>query len=162
MDSPEPEDLGADPSHDKLMQHLQEQLQKHKKSAEEQYNDEVMTRNVMLRAVNTPEALLNIYTTYSKNPELRPGMLVTWKPGLCNRSILGPFVVIEIVPRDQCVRCTPDTMEDANTASPLFHEPLDVRIAFLAPEGRDRTLMYWLDSHRLQEHVEAPVTEAKK
>ena len=135
-----------------LIKMLQEAAEAEAKIAEEKYQDTQNVRNSLIATINTPETLAALFRDYTRDTKIVPGSVVRWKEGFRNRSVSGPFVVIEKIMRDQCPRVGVDnSTQEVNVANPLFMEPVDVRVAFVAPEDGDQnTLMYWLDSYRLE------------
>ena len=131
---------------------MQKEAETQAKIIEEQQQDNQSARNVMIATINTPEALTKLFQDYARDPGIREGAIVRWKEGFRNRTVSGPFVVVEKIPRENCVRVGyENTQSDIGVASHLFLEPVDVRVAFIAPEaGDDHILMYWLDSQRLE------------
>mgnify|MGYP001616645266 CR=1 FL=1 len=135
-----------------LIKQLQEAAAAEAKIAEEKYQDTQNVRNSLIATINTSETLTKLFRDYTRDTKIVPGSVVRWKEGFRNRSVSGPFVVIEKLARADCPRVGVDnSVDDVNVANPLFMEPVDVRVAFIAPEDGDQnTLMYWLDSYRLE------------
>jgi hypothetical protein len=78
---------------------------------------------------------------------------------MCNRTIGGPFVVVELTPRDKCRRLLTQDNKSATTSSPLYLEHLDCRVAFMSPDQSKEALMYWLDSARLERVPGTPLAK---
>jgi hypothetical protein len=79
--------------------------------------------------------------------EIRPGMILTWKPGLKNRKWPGygePCVVVEVLETPVC-----DTDEAGST---YYREPLDMVIGFFLESGKRRGefLVFHANSERYQ------------
>ncbi|MEZ5577718.1 MAG: hypothetical protein R3F44_19590 [Candidatus Competibacteraceae bacterium] len=76
---------------------------------------------------------------------LRPGMLVTWKPGLKNRRFPRygePVVVVGLLD-------APIVNPDDESGSPYFQEPLDLLLGVVRGEDR-QFLVYHADRRRFQ------------
>lgn len=87
------------------------------------------------------EKLKADYQLYSKTTQFQPGDIVEWKPGLRNRDVLGPFVVI---------RWVDEPLNDTShpTSSCYYGEPLDIVIG---QHNKDGDFQFWhVDPQRLQ------------
>lgn len=73
------------------------------------------------------QALKRSYETYISNESLSTGDVVSWKPGMRNRTLPNyrqPAIVIEKLQYTIFD-------ESQNAGSQYFHEPLDLRVGFL-------------------------------
>ncbi len=102
-----------------------------------------------LLAEPTEDTTQHLHTLYERltngrERTLRPGQMVTWKPGLKNRRFPAygqPAIVVE--------RLTiPILDHEAEAGSPYYREPLDVLLGILRRDGD--FLVYHFDSRRFQ------------
>ena len=88
------------------------------------------------------EKLQELYKSLTAaEPQLTPGQIVEWKPGLQNKRSTGPFVVVEVLD-------PPRKNSEDSTGSPYFCEPLDVILGSVADDGD--FLCFHYDSRRMQ------------
>lgn len=88
------------------------------------------------------QALKRSYETYISNESLSTGDVVSWKPGMRNRTLPNyrqPAIVIEKLQY-------PIFDESQNAGSQYFHEPLDLRVGFL--DDNNQFVTYFYDSRR--------------
>ena len=97
---------------------------------------------------NLAAALRERFEGLTHSHSLRPGDVVSWKPGLRNRrwpSYGKPAIVVETF-------ATPVYDGETNSGSPSFREPLDVALGVFVEDGEHRGdfLVWHVDSRRLQ------------
>ena len=97
---------------------------------------------------NLAAALRERFEGLTHSHSLRPGDVVSWKPGLRNRrwpSYGKPAIVVETF-------ATPVYDGETNSGSPYFREPLDVALGVFVEDGEHRGdfLVWHVDSRRLQ------------
>lgn len=86
------------------------------------------------------------YEAYISNESLSTGDVVSWKPGMRNRTLPNyrqPAIVIEKLQY-------PIFDESQNAGSQYFHEPLDLRVGFL--DDNNRFVIYFYDSRRFEKY----------
>lgn len=82
--------------------------------------------------VATPKKLRELYESYNKQRQFKPGDLVQWKRGLKDRKFprLGePAIVLKVLD-------TPIIDPDSEAGSPYFRQEYDVVLGILAPGER--------------------------
>lgn len=90
------------------------------------------------------QVLKRSYETYISNESLSTGDVVSWKPGMRNRTLPNyrqPAIVIEKLQY-------PIFDESQNAGSQYFHEPLDLRVGFL--DDNNQFVIYFYDSRRFE------------
>ena len=90
------------------------------------------------------QVLKRSYETYISNESLSTGDVVSWKPGMRNRTLPNyrqPAIVIEKLQY-------PIFDESQNAGSQYIHEPLDLRVGFL--DDNNQFVIYFYDSHRFE------------
>ena len=85
--------------------------------------------------------LLIAYAIFSENHTFTPGMVVEWKPNMQNKSIGGPFVVLEVLTK-------PNLNPHARANNTYFREPLDLILGSYTEDGS--FIQYHFDSRRFQ------------
>ena len=93
-------------------------------------------------------ALRARFESLQRRHQFKPGDLVSWKPGLCNRRVPRygrPAVVIEVLH-------DPVRDDTRDSADAYFREPLDVVLGVFIEQGRHRGdfITWYFDSRRLQ------------
>lgn len=92
------------------------------------------------------QELKKSYEAYISNESLSTGDVVSWKPGMRNRTLLNyrqPAIVIEKLQY-------PIFDESQNAGSQYFHEPLDLRVGFL--DDNNQFVIYFYDSRRFEKY----------
>lgn len=92
------------------------------------------------------QALKRSYETYISNESLSTGDVVSWKPGMRNRTLPNyrqPAIVIEKLQYTIFD-------ESQNAGSQYFHEPLDLRVGFL--DDNKQFVTYFYDSRRFEKY----------
>lgn len=92
------------------------------------------------------QELKKSYEAYISNESLSTGDVVSWKPGMRNRTLPNyrqPAIVIEKLQY-------PIFDESQNAGSQYFHEPLDLRVGFL--DDNNRFVIYFYDSRRFEKY----------
>lgn len=92
------------------------------------------------------QVLKRSYETYISNESLSTGDVVSWKPGMRNRTLPNyrqPAIVIEKLQY-------PIFDESQNAGSQYFHEPLDLRVGFL--DDNNQFVIYFYDSRRFEKY----------
>lgn len=92
------------------------------------------------------QVLKRSYETYISNESLSTGDVVSWKPGMRNRTLPNyrqPAIVIEKLQY-------PIFDESQNAGSQYFHEPLDLRVGFL--DDNNQFVTYFYDSRRFEKY----------
>lgn len=84
--------------------------------------------------------LRQCYAELGKVNTFAPGDLVTWKPGLKNRRVDGPMIVVEVLD-------TPVLAELNESGSPYFREVLDLKIGIVDTDAD--FLIFHMGSNRL-------------
>ena len=84
--------------------------------------------------------LENAYRNFCMRETFRPGDIVTWKNGMANKMIDGPFIVIDVLDKPVI-----DDTEEPDSG--YFREPLDVIVGFL--NDKKFFILVHLDSRRL-------------
>lgn len=84
--------------------------------------------------------LENAYRNFCIRETFRPGDIVTWKNGMTNKMIDGPFIVIDVLDRPVI-----DDIEGPDSG--YFREPLDIIVGFL--NDKKTFVLVHLDSRRL-------------
>lgn len=77
------------------------------------------------------QKLRKIYGSFYLDRDYDVGDIVVWKDGLKNRKLPSygqPAIVVEFL--DECKYA-----EEEETGSMYFHEPLNVRLGFIGPDG---------------------------
>ena len=90
------------------------------------------------------QVLKRSYETYISNESLSTGDVVSWKPGMRNRTLPNyrqPAIGIEKLQY-------PIFDESQNAGSQYFHEPLDLRVGFL--DDNNQFVIYFYDSRRFE------------
>lgn len=98
------------------------------------------TGNVVTVTDNSTR-LKSLFKGYWKEYHFKPGMLVTWKPGLKNKKTPDygePLVLVELLD-------TPVLDEENGSGSPYFREPLDIICGEIQ---KSNFALYHYDSHR--------------
>lgn len=86
------------------------------------------------------------YEAYISNESLSTGDVISWKPGMRNRTLPNyrqPAIVIEKMQY-------PIFDESQNAGSQYFHEPLDLRVGFL--DDNNQFVTYFYDSRRFEKY----------
>jgi len=99
-------------------------------------------------------ALVKAFEKFSEKHEFKPGDLVTWKPGMKNRTVpkLGePAVVVEVL-------AEPILSEHPNDrahfpGSPYYREPRDIKLGVIDDRNDDFTVFHF-DSRRFELYVD--------
>lgn len=92
------------------------------------------------------QELKKSYEAYISNESLSTGDVVSWKPGMRNRTLPNyrqPAIVIEKLQY-------PIFDESQNAGSQYFHEPLDLRVGFL--DDNNQFAIYFYDSRRFEKY----------
>ena len=92
------------------------------------------------------QELKKSYEAYISNESLSTGDVVSWKPGMRNRTLPNyrqPAIVIEKLQY-------PVFDESQNAGSQYFHEPLDLRVGFL--DDNNQFVTYFYDSRRFEKY----------
>lgn len=92
------------------------------------------------------QELKKSYEAYISNESLSTGDVVSWKPGMRNRTLPNyrqPAIVIEKLQY-------PIFDDSQNAGSQYFHEPLDLRVGFL--DDNNQFVIYFYDSRRFEKH----------
>ena len=92
------------------------------------------------------QELKKSYKAYISNESLSAGDVVSWKPGMRNRTLPNyrqPAIVIEKLQY-------PIFDESQNAGSQYFHEPLDLRVGFL--DDNNQFVTYFYDSRRFEKY----------
>lgn len=92
------------------------------------------------------QELKKSYEAYISNESLSTGDVVSWKPGMRNRTLPNyrqPAIVIEKLQY-------PIFDESQNAGSQYFHEPLDLRVGFL--DDNNQFVIYFYDSRRFEKY----------
>lgn len=92
------------------------------------------------------QELKKSYEAYISNESLSTGDVVSWKPGMRNRTLPNnrqPAIVIEKLQY-------PIFDESQNAGSQYFHEPLDLRVGFL--DDNNQFITYFYDSRRFEKY----------
>ena len=84
--------------------------------------------------------LENAYRNFCMRETFCPGDIVTWKNGLANKMIDGPFIVIDVLDKPVI-----DDIEGPDSG--YFREPLDIIVGFL--NDKKFFVLVHLDSRRL-------------
>ena len=84
--------------------------------------------------------LENAYRSFCMRETFSPGDIVTWKNGLANKMIDGPFIVIDVLDK-------PVIDDTEGPDSGYFREHLDIIVGFLNEE--EIFVLVHLDSRRL-------------
>jgi hypothetical protein len=121
----------------------QSKLEKKMKLAAEQQQADRDTFLIELRMLNSPEQLKQAVERLVVKPFKR-GDIVDWEPGLRNRSVYGPFVVVEQIAEPMVL--TPELGVDATTAG--FLDPVDTHV--MMRSSNESVLTMWLDSRHLR------------
>jgi len=87
------------------------------------------------------DILKGCFSSFHNRHIFNPGDIVQWKPKLRNRTLAGPFVVMEVLD-------TPVFKFDQDHHNCYFNEPLDVIIGSIDLDGD--LLCYHFDSRRLE------------
>lgn len=105
---------------------------------------EAVKENPIQEKKQNPEQLKNAFTVFCKRHGFMPGDLVEWKPGMANRTGVGPFIVIEVLSEPVI---SSNTKSDTDPGSAYFREPLDI----ICGKFFDGSfLCYHCDSRRFQ------------
>lgn len=92
------------------------------------------------------QELKKSYEAYISNESLSTGDVVSWKPGMRNRTLPNyrqPAIVIEKLQY-------PIFDDSQNAGSQYFHEPLDLWVGFL--DDNNQFVIYFYDSHRFEKY----------
>lgn len=92
------------------------------------------------------QELKKSYEAYISIESLSTGDVVSWKPGMRNRTLPNyrqPAIVIEKLQY-------PIFDESQNAGSQYFHEPLDLRVGFL--DDNNQFVIYFYDSCRFEKY----------
>ena len=84
--------------------------------------------------------LENAYRSFCMRETFSPGDIVTWKKGMANKMIEGPFIVVDVLDKPII-----DHTEDPSSS--YFREPLDILVGFFNDEKN--FFLVHLDSRRL-------------
>lgn len=147
-----------DPEH--IINMIHAKLEKTMKEEAEKHEDRLASNNVLIATINTPDTLAALFREYNRNGGIETGAIVRWKPGMRNRTVGGPFIVVEILPRDQCPRLKPGDHEGVSPYSPHYLEHADCRVAYKSPSDDGEILMYWIDSARLERVPKTEIVRA--
>lgn len=101
------------------------------------------------------QVLKRSYEMYISNESLSTGDVVSWKPGMRNRTLPNyrqPAIVIEKLQY-------PIFDESQNAGSQYFHEPLDLRVGFL--DDNNQFVTYFYDSRRF-ENYRGPLSDLER
>lgn len=92
-------------------------------------------------APQDPTVLHMAFATYSIPHTFHPGDIIKWKPGLKNRRIQGPVVVLEVLDEPFYV--------EKDFSTPNFHERLDIAIGVINITDGE-FMSFYVDSRRFQ------------
>jgi hypothetical protein len=93
-----------------------------------------------------PDELKQRFLDYSEKHTFQPGDLVQWKPGMRNKKIPAygsPVIVVDVL--------ASPVFDDSRSGTPVWHEPLDVRLGLIYTLDDDRDFdVYYFDSRRFE------------
>lgn len=92
--------------------------------------------------MNAEQTLRQALETFNIKSSFTPGDVIEWKPGMENRLVKGPFIVVAVQDRPVYDHA------DGDSGTPYFREPLDIIAGYIDKGGR--FLLIHLDSRRFQ------------
>lgn len=87
------------------------------------------------------DKLIAMCRLFNEKHTFAVGDIVGWKPGMSNRNVDGPFVVVKVLQ-------VPITDAESNSGSQYFNEPLDVVLGHI--NSRGEFVVHHHDSRRFE------------